>query len=50
MLLARNTTPDRLKAVAYIEQAVAVLEDHADDRDEQGEVSLVATPSRRLKP
>ncbi|KAI0033707.1 meiosis protein SPO22/ZIP4 like-domain-containing protein [Vararia minispora EC-137] len=38
MLLSRSTTPDRLKAVAYIEQAVAVLNDHADDRDERGEI------------
>ena len=35
VLLARNTPGDRTKALGYIEQAVAVLEDHtADGQDE----------------
>ncbi|KAJ3558726.1 hypothetical protein NM688_g744 [Phlebia brevispora] len=34
VLLARNTSSDRAKAIGYIEQAVAVLEDHSmDDQD-----------------
>lgn len=31
ILLARNTAPDRLKAIGYIEQAITVLEDHGGD-------------------
>jgi hypothetical protein len=31
MLLARNTAPDRLKAIDYIEQAIIVLEEHGGD-------------------
>jgi hypothetical protein len=31
MLLARNTAPDRLKAIGYIEQAIIVLEEHGGD-------------------
>ncbi|KAH9964596.1 hypothetical protein BC827DRAFT_1265857 [Russula dissimulans] len=31
MLLARNTAPDRLKAIDYIEQAIVVLEEHGGD-------------------
>jgi hypothetical protein len=31
ILLARNTTPDRLKAISYIEQAIVVLEEHGGD-------------------
>ncbi|KAI0045733.1 hypothetical protein FA95DRAFT_1596662 [Auriscalpium vulgare] len=31
MLLSRNTAPDRLKAVGYIEQAITVLEEHGGD-------------------
>ena len=31
MLLARNTTPDRLKAIGYIEQAINVLDEHGGD-------------------
>jgi len=31
MLLARNTAPDRLKAINYIEQAIVVLEEHGGD-------------------
>jgi len=31
ILLARNTTPDRLKAISYIEQAITVLEVHGGD-------------------
>jgi hypothetical protein len=31
MLLARNTAPDRLKAIGYIEQAIIVLEEHGSD-------------------
>jgi hypothetical protein len=31
MLLARNTAPDRLKAISYIEQAIVVLEEHGGD-------------------
>lgn len=35
-MLARNTAADRAKALGYIEQAVAVLEDHTtDDQDDQ---------------
>ncbi|KAI9509875.1 hypothetical protein F5148DRAFT_1282528 [Russula earlei] len=31
MLLARNTAPDRLRAICYIEQAIGVLEEHGAD-------------------
>jgi hypothetical protein len=31
ILLARNTAPDRLKAIGYIEQAITVLEEHGGD-------------------
>ena len=31
ILLSRNTAPDRLKAVGYIEQAIIVLEEHGND-------------------
>jgi len=31
ILLARNTAPDRLKAIGYIEQAITVLEVHGGD-------------------
>jgi len=31
MLLSRNTAPDRLKAIGYIEQAIIVLEEHGSD-------------------
>ena len=31
MLLARNTAPDRLKAIGYVEQAITVLEEHGGD-------------------
>ncbi|KAN0121444.1 hypothetical protein V8E52_003340 [Russula decolorans] len=31
MLLARNTAPDRLKAIGYVEQALVVLEEHGGD-------------------
>jgi len=31
LLLARNTAPDRLKAIGYIEQAISVLEEHGGD-------------------
>ncbi|KAH9075682.1 hypothetical protein EDB83DRAFT_2218480 [Lactarius deliciosus] len=34
MLLARNTVPDRLKAIGYIEQAIVVLEEHGGDGDD----------------
>ncbi|KAI9445576.1 hypothetical protein H4582DRAFT_2125818 [Lactarius indigo] len=34
MLLARNTVPDRLKAIGYIEQAIVVLEEHGGDSDD----------------
>ncbi|KAI0318005.1 meiosis protein SPO22/ZIP4 like-domain-containing protein [Amylostereum chailletii] len=37
MLLSRNAAPDRLKAVGYVEQALAVLTEHSEDRDEHGE-------------
>ncbi|KAI0307448.1 hypothetical protein B0F90DRAFT_1812932 [Multifurca ochricompacta] len=33
MLLSRNTAPDRLKAIGYVEQAIAVLEEHGGDGD-----------------
>ena len=41
MLLSRNTTPERLRAIAYIEQAVSVLSDHSEERDENGEVCTI---------
>ena len=34
MLLARNTAPDRLKAIGYTEQAIVVLEEHGGDNDD----------------
>ena len=39
MLLARNTAPDRLKAIGYIEQAIIVLEEHGGD-DAGDEVTI----------
>ncbi|OCH94172.1 hypothetical protein OBBRIDRAFT_810677 [Obba rivulosa] len=33
ILLSRNTTADRAKAIGYVEQAVSVLEDHAAEAD-----------------
>ena len=30
IILARNTTTDRTKAIGYVEQALAVIEDHND--------------------
>lgn len=36
LLLSRNATPDRLKAIQYIEQAITVVQNHSagDDGDE----------------
>ncbi|KAI0063230.1 hypothetical protein BV25DRAFT_1899548 [Artomyces pyxidatus] len=39
MLLSRNTAPDRLKAIGYIEQAISVLEEHGGDQDGEEEVT-----------
>jgi len=36
VLLARNSTTDRLKAVGYVEQAVAVIEENTVE-DDQGD-------------
>ena len=47
MLLARNTAPDRLKAIAYIEQAIVVLEEHGGDGDGD-EVITPLFPPRKL--
>ena len=47
MLLARNTAPDRLKAIAYIEQAIVVLEEHGGDGDDD-EVITPLFPPRKL--
>ncbi|KAA1468362.1 hypothetical protein DENSPDRAFT_459873 [Dentipellis sp. KUC8613] len=38
VLLSRNTAPDRLKAIGYIEQAISVLEDNAGAADGSDEV------------
>lgn len=37
-LLSRNTAPDRLKAVGYIEQAISVLKEHCDLSDTSDQV------------
>jgi len=34
ILLCRNTSPDRLKAVGYVEQAIAVMDDNNETQDE----------------
>ena len=31
--LARNTPADKVKAIGYVEQALSVIEDHADDNE-----------------
>ena len=41
ILLSRNTAPDRLKSLGYIEQAISVLQEHGDDRDESDSVRLL---------
>ena len=41
MLLSKNATPDRLKAITYIEQGVTVLGDHAQEHDDRGEASVL---------
>ncbi|VDB86539.1 unnamed protein product [Peniophora sp. CBMAI 1063] len=38
MLLSKNTTPDRLRTITYIEQGVSVLGEHSQERDDRGEV------------
>jgi hypothetical protein len=45
MLLARNTAPDRLKAIGYIEQAIVVLEEHGRADDNVDEVKTTPPPS-----
>jgi hypothetical protein len=47
MLLARNTAPDRLKAIGYIEQAIVVLEEHGSAGDNGDEVKTTCLPSPR---
>jgi hypothetical protein len=44
MLLARNTAPDRLKAIGYIEQAIVVLEEHGSADDNVDEVKTTRPP------
>jgi hypothetical protein len=39
ILLCRNTSADRLKAVGYVEQAIAVMDDNNETRDEVSDVS-----------
>ena len=46
MLLARNTAPDRLKAISYIEQAIVVLEEHGGDSDDDEVITPPLPPSR----
>lgn len=50
MLLARNTAPDRLKAIGYIEQAIIVLEEHGGDDvgDEVTDDDLATWPGDSL--
>jgi hypothetical protein len=43
MLLARNTAPDRLKAISYIEQAIVVLEEHGGDDVDDEVMTILAT-------
>ncbi|EGO19620.1 hypothetical protein SERLADRAFT_402172 [Serpula lacrymans var. lacrymans S7.9] len=38
VLLSRNTASDRTKAIGYMEQAVAVLDEHGDLHDDSGDV------------
>jgi hypothetical protein len=45
MLLARNTAPDRLKAISYIEQAIVVLEEHGGDNDDDEVITPLLRPS-----
>lgn len=40
ILLSRNSSADRAKALRYVEQAVAVLEEHTDDLHDEN----VSTP------
>ncbi|KAH9043868.1 hypothetical protein EDB85DRAFT_728235 [Lactarius pseudohatsudake] len=44
MLLARNTVPDRLKAIGYIEQAIVVLEEHGGDGDDDEVITPLFPP------
>ncbi|KAI9460127.1 hypothetical protein BJY52DRAFT_1222744 [Lactarius psammicola] len=44
MLLARNTVPDRLKAIGYIEQAIVVLEEHGGDSDDDEVITPLFPP------
>ena len=44
MLLARNTAPDRLKAIGYIEQAIVVLEEHGGDNDDDEVITPLFPP------
>lgn len=51
VLLARNTASDRGKAIGYIEQAIAVLEDHsADDQDDHNVRSLKQSSRCLIRP
>lgn len=34
ILLSRNTHEDRTKAIGYVEQAIAVLEEHSEDKQD----------------
>jgi hypothetical protein len=45
MLLARNTAPDRLKAIGYIEQAIVVLEEHGGDSDDEEVINPLFPPN-----
>ncbi|EGN94196.1 hypothetical protein SERLA73DRAFT_115156 [Serpula lacrymans var. lacrymans S7.3] len=38
VLLSRNTASDRTKAIGYMEQAVAVLDEHGDLHDDSGDL------------
>lgn len=48
ILLSRNSSADRAKALRYVEQAVAVLEEHSDDPDNEN-VSAPFTAIERTK-
>ena len=42
ILLSRNGEADRVKAIGYMEQAVAVLEEHGDLDSDRDDVRLCA--------
>lgn len=49
ILLSKNSASDRAKALGYVEQAVAVLEDYANDSRDENVSSLFGQPIERTE-